>query len=168
MALRSGPRGFTLIELLVVIAIIGVLSSVVLASLNTARVKARDAKRQTDIRSLVTAIALYRTDRGQYPSHGPNGSCGSVTCASTLTDDLVPAYIPEIPLDPSRGDTISGYRYCLLSASGAPNRFQEYQILVNFEGDGTGWCIAQTPAPITGPGTYCWISNGAPLYPYCD
>ena len=57
LALRES-KGFTLIELLVVIAIIGILSSVVLASLNTARQKGRDARRLQDLKSIVTAVAL--------------------------------------------------------------------------------------------------------------
>ena len=52
-------QGFTLIELLVVIAIIGVLASVVLASLNTARKKSRDARRIADIKQIQLALELY-------------------------------------------------------------------------------------------------------------
>lgn len=61
-------KGFTLIELLVVIAIIGILSSVVVVSLNSARMKARDAKRVADIGEIKTALGLYYDSNQQYPT----------------------------------------------------------------------------------------------------
>jgi len=57
-------RGFTLIELLVVIAIIGILSSVVLASLNTARNKGADAAIKADLAGSRAQAELYYSENG--------------------------------------------------------------------------------------------------------
>ena len=58
-----------MIELLVVIAIIAVLASIVLVSLNTARVKGRDARRLADIKSIQNALELYYdSTSGTYPT----------------------------------------------------------------------------------------------------
>lgn len=63
---KSNQKGFTLIELLVVIAIIGILASVVLASLNSARAKGRDAKRKADLYNASIALELYYDSNGTY------------------------------------------------------------------------------------------------------
>ena len=123
-------RGFTLIELLVVIAIIGVLASVVLASLNSARTKARDSRRASDINQLKLALELYYDDENQYPPHD-----SGTRVASSLTELTAARHMPSLPLDPVAGDTANGYRY----AHGAG--YRGYTLLVQFETDThTGWC----------------------------
>ena len=87
----SPSKGFTLIELLVVIAIIGILSSVVLASLNSARKKGRDAKRVSDVRQLQLALELYYDKYNGYPQVTDLDS-------STLVSD---GFLSVIPHDPS-------------------------------------------------------------------
>lgn len=63
-------RGFTLIELLVVIAVIGILASVVLASLNSARKKGADAKIKSELKQISTALELYYDKYGTYAVAG--------------------------------------------------------------------------------------------------
>lgn len=110
--MTSKRQGFTLIELLVVIAIIGILSSVVLASLNSAREKARDTERLSDLRQLQVALEAYALDNGgNYPSTGSlHNAYTEPACSSTLTSPdsktsnwipgLAPTYIASLPGDP--------------------------------------------------------------------
>lgn len=89
-------RGFTLIELLVVIAIIGILSSVVLSSLNDARIKSRDSARVSNIRQIQYALELYNDANGKYPTClFAGGSCTTVLNGST--------YMKVVPKDPTSG-----------------------------------------------------------------
>lgn len=68
---QKSAHGFTLIEILIVIAIIGILASVVLGSLNTAREKAKTAKVVSELRNLRTAIASLEDDTGKWPNGCP-------------------------------------------------------------------------------------------------
>jgi len=77
MKSKINDRGFTLIELLVVIAIIGLLASIVLVSLNSARMKARDTKRIAEIKQLMIALEMYYDSNGHYPIS--SGGCGATS-----------------------------------------------------------------------------------------
>lgn len=127
----SNNKGFTLIELLVVIAIIGILSSVVLASLNTARTKAKDAKRLSDMKQIQLALEFYYDSNNQYPgpvsSYGEGSTCGGWDTSrldsdgdgrpfiEPLIDGKFFSIVPTDPLD-SSGTSCGGYDYYRYSA----------------------------------------------------
>lgn len=111
-------KGFTLIELLVVVAIMGLLATLAVTALNTARAKARDARRVSDIKQTQTALELYYMDQNGYPpadiayssfegycldSNGVESSCSGTV------------YMGQIPSNPEPRDdgTCSdvGYSY---------------------------------------------------------
>lgn len=115
---------------MVVISIIGLLSSLAVVSLNTARAKARDALRKGDMAQIRTAMNLYYDDHFGYPVCGtwdnnpPHGAplddnaanCYSVTLANAIASGTRP-YLGSTPKDPrnrnntSATDPIFLYRY---------------------------------------------------------
>lgn len=100
----NNKKGFTLIELLVVIAIIGLLATIVLVSLNTARKKARDTKRIAELKQIQLALEMYYDDNASYPNrHTYSTSSGWNSLASDLS-----AYISSLPKDPTNS---GNYRY---------------------------------------------------------
>src|SRR6185436_5974958 len=74
----SANKGFTLIELLVVIAIIGILASMVLVSLNTARAKGKDARIKGDLSSMRGSAELIFDNHQDYSTVCSGGTAGSV------------------------------------------------------------------------------------------
>jgi general secretion pathway protein G len=104
-------KGFTLIELLVVIAIIGLLSTLAVVSLNSARQKARDAKRVADVKQIQTALELYSQDQNGYPAvAAPGQVLGAGTYACLGSGGFGAAgcanpYMGLIPAAPTPVDT---------------------------------------------------------------
>jgi general secretion pathway protein G len=104
--------GFTLIELLVVVSLIGVLATLVIANLNSARERARDSQRKSDLRSIQTALRLYYNDNSStgFPnssSYNIVGCDGACTWGEAWVNESI-TYMNILPKDPLTGQS---YRY---------------------------------------------------------
>jgi prepilin-type N-terminal cleavage/methylation domain-containing protein len=82
---KSQPRGFTMIELLVVATIMAVLAAVGLVSYQSAARNGRNGKRKADLETVRSALVLYRTDTGAYPTG--NGTNSAFNSAVTTLDN---------------------------------------------------------------------------------
>ncbi len=133
-------KGFTLVELLVVIAIIGLLSTLAVVSLGSARSKARDARRISDIKQVQSALELYFSDAGAYPVKvAPALKLGTQATASLLTsagfgDNTAPpagatVYMGKVPANFATPVT-TGYDYI--------SDGQTYTITFQLEGNVSG------------------------------
>lgn len=104
--MKLARRGFTLIELMVTISIISLIASIILASLNDARARARDAKRLADIHNLKNAVHLYYSGNNSYPLMAANDSAGwDVSNVGSFIQ------IPEQFSDPQNSDPYHTYYY---------------------------------------------------------
>lgn len=168
----KSKSGFTLIELLVVISIIGLLSSVVLASLNSARAKSRDAVRRSDLNQLRTALELYYDNHGNYPIattwYGVTSMHDStyIQLSGPLgwIPNLAPENISKLPKDP--GGKISGIDTgYLYHSNGIDYKLLAFQTTETIcpipPGDGM-YDPARNPGSQWGPTTSCTFAVYTP------
>ncbi|MDD2496408.1 MAG: fibrinogen-like YCDxxxxGGGW domain-containing protein [Tissierellia bacterium] len=167
-------KAFTLIELLVVIAIIGILSGLIIISMNGATNSANDAKRKTNIDAIRKALIIYGTLNGMnYPVQNTLCNIGAPTGSNPCTNlaTALAEYLPILPTDP-----ISGY-YTYISTG---TDFSISAILSN----GNYYSSSSTSGMTSAVGTSCysilnsgkstgngfyWINvGGTPLQVYCD
>ena len=89
---KSRQRGFTLLEILIVMAIVGVLATIAIPRFNNSLAVANTAKVQADLRILNSAILLYQSEKGSYPSD--------------LTTDLQEYVVDIANLHPPKGECL--------------------------------------------------------------
>lgn len=141
---KNRSQGFTLIELLVVIAIIGILSAVVLASLNTARTKGQDAAIKSNLESARVQAELFYGNGSTYDAvctTGTNNIAAIVLGAAQVlgTTNTVGADAVAASYNASGG---VGSAVCHDSADA-------YAIWVSLKTPVTpnsGWCVDSTGA----------------------
>lgn len=138
-------KGFTLIELLVVIAIIGLLSTLAVIALGSAREKSRDSKRLSDLKQIQTAFELYYTEQNAYPTAAVAVTlgAGNYVCLNSTgfaATGCANPYMSLIPEDPGSNS------YSYTSADGTT-----YQVNATLEGtvNNLSGAIRATPSGIT-------------------
>lgn len=152
-------RGFTLIELLVVIAIIGLLSTLAVVALGSARLKARDSKRLADLKQIQTSLELYYTDKNAYPIVAASTTLGTYTGSTASCLDgtgfhaagaCTNPYMGQVPSDPTGTADAGGTGTNIYTYGPAGGTGSTYVITAELEGtvNNLSGAINATPSGI--------------------
>jgi prepilin-type N-terminal cleavage/methylation domain-containing protein len=143
--MRNLKQGFTLIELLVVIAIIGILSAVVLASLNTARAKGADANIKSNLANMRSQSEIFYDDNNKnYTGLCSSDNAKAQMDAANLTAGIVTTDVPPVPATVSND----------LATAGSVNQSVCHEAV-----DGSAWA-ANVPLKTDSANSWCVDSTG--------
>lgn len=99
--LSSRPQGFTLIEIMVVVVILGILAAIVVPKVMDNPDKARVVTAKQQIRTIETALNMYRLDNFKYPSSDQGlDALVSPPSDSNVKNYKKDGYMPRLPTDP--------------------------------------------------------------------
>jgi general secretion pathway protein G len=96
---RCAPvKGFTLIELMIVVVILGILATIIMPRMLNRPEQARRMKAKVDIRNIESALALFKTDTGRFPTT-------SEGLEALVSDPGIKGYnrngyLDKVPVDP--------------------------------------------------------------------
>lgn len=155
-SLKSNQKGFTLIELLVVLLIIGLLATISVVALGTARAKGRDTRRLTDVKGIQNALELYFLDNNAYPAVASATVLGTPASSGRLdnagfgvsTGTGTPVYMVKVPANPTPNGTAYTYTSTDAAGTACTSACASYTLTFNLESGAGGYTTgAHTATP---------------------